>query len=183
MREEFLAAHDGFATLAHAQAELDAWVAGYNQQRPHRSLDMATPASRFSTRPGDGTALPLRLPPALAAVPAATQATPSPAAPPAAAQVAADLSAVEFDRIVPARRNMAAGRRQIWLGTAMASQQVTIRLDTTTLHVFRDGELIKTCPSDAVPGAPRPALAALSITRDAAVTVPSMLSGMRRHAW
>ena len=146
LREEFLAAHDGFATLAHAQAELDAWVAGYNQQRPHRSLDMATPASRFSTRPGDGTALPLRLPPALAAVPAPTQAAPSPAAPPPAAQAAADLAAVEFDRIVLASGNMAAGRRQIWLGTAMAGQQVTIRLDPATLHVFRDGELIKTCP-------------------------------------
>jgi hypothetical protein len=41
---------DSFASLVHAQAELDAWVAYYNCERPHQSLSMATPASRFTTR-------------------------------------------------------------------------------------------------------------------------------------
>jgi transposase InsO family protein len=36
-----------FADLATAQAELDAWVVEYNHDRPHQSLDMATPADRF----------------------------------------------------------------------------------------------------------------------------------------
>jgi hypothetical protein len=34
---------DSFASLVHAQAELDAWVAYYNCERPHQSLGMATP--------------------------------------------------------------------------------------------------------------------------------------------
>jgi transposase InsO family protein len=38
-----------FTDLATAQREVDAWVAHYNHDRPHYSLDMATPASRFST--------------------------------------------------------------------------------------------------------------------------------------
>ena len=36
-----------FASLAAAQAELDAWVADYNTNRPHQGLDMVTPAARF----------------------------------------------------------------------------------------------------------------------------------------
>jgi hypothetical protein len=36
-----------FNDLAHAQAELDAWVDDYNHQRPHQALGMATPAERF----------------------------------------------------------------------------------------------------------------------------------------
>jgi transposase InsO family protein len=36
-----------FATLAAAQAELDAWVEEYNHRRPHQALDMTTPAERF----------------------------------------------------------------------------------------------------------------------------------------
>jgi transposase InsO family protein len=36
-----------FASLAHAQAELDQWVRDYNTRRPHQALDMATPAERF----------------------------------------------------------------------------------------------------------------------------------------
>lgn len=36
-----------FTDLETAQAELDAWVDEYNHQRPHQSLGMTTPASRF----------------------------------------------------------------------------------------------------------------------------------------
>jgi transposase InsO family protein len=37
-----------FADLATAQTEIDAWVEHYNRDRPHQSLDMATPAERFT---------------------------------------------------------------------------------------------------------------------------------------
>jgi len=47
LRTEFLAGRT-FASLEEAQAELDAWVASYNAQRPHQSLGMATPAARFA---------------------------------------------------------------------------------------------------------------------------------------
>jgi hypothetical protein len=59
---------------------------------------------------------------------------------------ARDADAVEIDRVVPASGNMSAAGRQIWLGKALAGQQVTIRLDHSTMHVFRDGQLIKTHP-------------------------------------
>jgi hypothetical protein len=135
LRTEFLATSDSFASLADAQAQLDTWVTYYNDERPHQSLGMATPASRFTTRPapvaGQGQELPLRLPPSLVTLPAA----PSPAPPPLAGPSAQGGVAVEIDRIVPASGNMFA-----------AGQQVTLRLDHTSLHVFHAGQLLKTCP-------------------------------------
>jgi transposase InsO family protein len=47
LRVEFLAGRV-FADLPAAQAELDAWVAAYNTERPHRGIGMATPAQRFA---------------------------------------------------------------------------------------------------------------------------------------
>jgi transposase InsO family protein len=46
LRREFL---DGktFASVDDAQAQLDAWVAVYNFERPHQSLGMAVPWDRF----------------------------------------------------------------------------------------------------------------------------------------
>lgn len=49
LRAEFLTGRV-FATLTAAQAELDAWVAHYNTERPHQALDMHTPAERFEQR-------------------------------------------------------------------------------------------------------------------------------------
>ncbi len=46
-----------FRSLKHAQGALDEWVADYNTNRPHQSLDDATPASRFYTG-NDETAQP-----------------------------------------------------------------------------------------------------------------------------
>lgn len=46
LRQEFLTGRT-FTTLEGAQAELDAWIADYNTNRPHQSLDMQTPAARF----------------------------------------------------------------------------------------------------------------------------------------
>jgi transposase InsO family protein len=61
LRQEFLTGRV-FTDLAAAQAELDAWVASYNHDRPHSALDMAAPASRFHApdagrRPADDSAL------------------------------------------------------------------------------------------------------------------------------
>jgi hypothetical protein len=36
-----------FASLAAAQAELDAWVAEYNTRRPHQGIGMVSPVERF----------------------------------------------------------------------------------------------------------------------------------------
>ncbi|OBI20548.1 transposase [Mycobacterium sp. E2327] len=48
MRAEFLSNRPPFANLKAAQQALDEWVDYYNTARPHQSLDMATPAQRFS---------------------------------------------------------------------------------------------------------------------------------------
>jgi transposase InsO family protein len=49
MRREFFDQHDkSWATIAEAQAALDAWVVEYNTDRPHRSLGGRPPIERFS---------------------------------------------------------------------------------------------------------------------------------------
>ncbi len=47
MRAEFLSDKKAFPNLKAAQQALDEWVDYYNNERPHQSLDMATPAQRF----------------------------------------------------------------------------------------------------------------------------------------
>ena len=46
LRTEFLGGQI-FPSLLIAQKELDTWVGDYNNERPHQSLGMATPATRF----------------------------------------------------------------------------------------------------------------------------------------
>jgi transposase InsO family protein len=47
VRREFLAGRR-FASIGEAQAALDAWVATYNEERPHQGIAMALPAERFT---------------------------------------------------------------------------------------------------------------------------------------
>lgn len=47
VRSELLAGRT-FASIDEAQAELDAWVAHYNAERPHQGIGMACPAERFT---------------------------------------------------------------------------------------------------------------------------------------
>ncbi|WP_068179193.1 IS481 family transposase [Mycobacterium sp. UM_CSW] len=62
MRAEFLSNKPAFTNLKTAQQALDEWVDYYNSTRPHQSLDMATPAQRFT--PATATpALPTSAPP------------------------------------------------------------------------------------------------------------------------
>jgi hypothetical protein len=51
LRAEFLSENRAFTNLRTAQQALDEWVDYYNTQRPHQSLDTATPADRFSPGP------------------------------------------------------------------------------------------------------------------------------------
>src|SRR6266702_7129451 len=146
---ELLDVHGPFESLAVLQAALDAWREEYNTDRPHQSLDMAFPASRFAPAVSP---LPLRVPPQL------TGARPgqpeqhelSSADPPAAAvpdgQEAPPV-AVEADRVVPPSGNLWIGGQQIWLGPALADRKVTIWVDETSLHVLLDGARVKTLPS------------------------------------
>jgi transposase InsO family protein len=66
LQRECLEEHDPPADLAAAQAMVDAFRDEYNHRRPHQSLDMATPASRFRPIPeNQRLLLPLSLPPQL----------------------------------------------------------------------------------------------------------------------
>ena len=146
---ELLEVHGPFASLQALQTGLDAWREEYNTDRPHQSLSMAFPASRFAPAVSP---LPLRVPPQL------TGASPrqpeqhglSSADPPAAAVPdgqQAPLVAVEADRVVPPSGNLWIGGQQVWLGPALADRKVTIWVDETSLHVLAGGARIKTLPS------------------------------------
>jgi transposase InsO family protein len=143
LRVELLDEHAPFSDLAAAQAAIDAWRTDYNTVRPHQSLDMATPASRFRSAPADG--LPLRLPAGL--VPVTESVAESPEVVLSAAEVVGPPDAVELDRVVPPSGNLAVGRQQFWFGPRLAGQQLTLWVDSTTVHISLHGVRVKTVPS------------------------------------
>jgi transposase InsO family protein len=143
LQSELLDDNGPFESIEALQAALDAWREEYNTDRPHQSLDMAFPATRFGPA---ASALALRAPehpnPITAPGPEAPQATGSaerPADPP--------RIALEADRLVPPSGNLWIGGQQIWLGPALAGRMVTIWADETVLHVLLDGSRLKTLPS------------------------------------
>jgi len=145
LQTDFLNDAGPFASIEAAQAAVDAWRQEYNHDRPHQSLDMAHPASRF--RPslpetGDELCLwaPADLEPVIGPAPVPRDLT-------AVIEPASWPDAIEVDRIVPASGNMMVGPQQFWLGTARAGQRVTLWIDTTTVHLSSGGWWIKTVPS------------------------------------
>ena len=155
LQDELLEPHGPFASIEALQTALDAWRGEYNGDRPHQSLAMAFPASRFTT--AASSPLGLRIPGQLAtsagsvrAVSLAGPPAPSPppvAAPPGPAQAHDTGPAVEADRVIPPSGNLWIGGQQIWFGPALAGRKVTIWADETTLHVLANGVRIKTLPS------------------------------------
>jgi transposase InsO family protein len=145
LQVDFLNDAGPFATIEAAQAAVDAWQGEYNHDRPHQSLDMATPASRFRPSLDSTDALPLWAPADLEPM---TSPRPAPGDTPSAMPEAASWpDAVEVDRVVPASGDMTVGPQQFWLGTTRAGQQVTLWIDTTTVHLSIGGWRIKTVPS------------------------------------
>jgi hypothetical protein len=142
LQNELLNDHGPFESLEALQAALDAWRHEYNTDRPHQSLGMAFPASRFEAA---SSTMELR-------VPARQGLTPPPEpghAPVADPAVPAErpLIAVEAFRRVPPSGNLWIGGQQVWLGPALAGREVTIWVDETTLHVLLDSTRLKTLPS------------------------------------
>jgi transposase InsO family protein len=155
LQRELLDVHGPFESVEALQAALEAWRAEYNTERPHQSLGMAFPASRFT--PADSP-LELRLPAQLAAAiprpepPRPADLPPAPSLPAQAALTAAaiagqDQTAVEVDRVVPPSGNLQIGGQQVWLGPALAGRKVTLWADEISLHVLLDGTRLKTLPS------------------------------------
>ena len=168
LQRECLEEHDPPADLAAAQAMVDAFRDEYNHRRPHQSLDMATPATRFRPIPEDQrVVLPLWLPAHLRPVDGVVpdqqacegpgrgqgrsdegRSTLTPPADPRLKPVAGtNPEAIEVDRVVPVSGNLAVRPQQFWLGTARAGQTVRLWIDTTTVHLSIDGIRIKTLPS------------------------------------
>ena len=146
---ELLDVHGPFESLAALQAALDAWREEYNSDRPHQSLGMAFPASRFTPAVSP---LPLRVPSQLIAASTRQAEQPEPpsaelSAAPAPDGQQAPPVAVEADRVVPPSGNLWIGGQQVWLGPALADRKVTIWVDETSLHVLLDGARVKTLPS------------------------------------
>ena len=119
LRQEFLLGRV-FDDLASAQQQLDAWVASYNHQRPHSSLDMATPASRFvregpGRRPADASAL---------------------------------LSERNGDdwvsRKVAANGIISVAWQQVNCGKRLAGERVDVHVDGAKLEIWHGPDLVKT---------------------------------------
>lgn len=114
-----------FKTLAHAQGELDEWVSDYNQNRPHQSLSMATPAERF-LQPSPAPVTPLR--------------TPSGAGRPGEDRT---------DGIWIARRASAVGVvcvnwQQVCLGVAAAGRNIDVWVTQEVLQSYDGDQLLRT---------------------------------------
>jgi transposase InsO family protein len=168
LQTDFLTDAGPFGTIEDAQAAVDAWRREYNHDRPHQSLGMATPASRFRPLPAEaGEALSLWAPADLEPL---ASPSPVPDGATAASEPASWPDAIEVDRVVPPSGNMTVGPQQFWLGPARAGQQVTFWIDAATVHLSIGGWRIKTVPSrltevdlarlrrtDARPAGPPPA--------------------------
>jgi transposase InsO family protein len=130
LRDELLDDQGPFQTVEAAQAAIDRWVAGYNAERPHQSLGMATPAGRFVPDRGQRETvgqLALRVPDDLADPPA--------------------VSAVQLEVVVPPSGNLWLAGRQLWVGPRLAGRTVGVWADSTSIHLLLDGVLLKTLPS------------------------------------
>jgi transposase InsO family protein len=155
LQRELLDVHGPFESIEALQAALDAWRVEYNTDRPHQSLGMAFPASRFTPA---SSPLELRIPAQLTAsarqpnppqptADLSAQSLPVEATPEPVTKTHDGQPAVEVDRVVPASGNLWIGGQQVWLGPALAGRQVTLWIDVISLHVLADGTRIKTLPS------------------------------------
>lgn len=167
LRRELLDEAGAFADLATAQRAIDSWVDSYNEQRPHQSLDMVTPASLFRARPTVAPAI---------TVPG-DDGGQGPAAPPMPAALGEGV-AVEFEVIVPRSGSFPVAGQQVWMGRQFAGRSVTIWAGLVSIHIVLDGMIFKTVPSRLTdshlsqllgrggrPAGPEPSAAALPIGR------------------
>jgi transposase InsO family protein len=136
-----------FVSLLAAQAAVDAWVDGYNADRPHQALDErvpVVPADRFrASEPEPG--LELWIPPS---VKIAAICEPAPMAdPPTPPRTPGSTAAIELDRAVPPSGNIWLCGNQFWLGQQRAGQVVRFWIDCDWVHLSVGGQRIKSLRS------------------------------------
>jgi transposase InsO family protein len=120
MRAEFLSDKTAFPNLKAAQQALDEWVVYYNNERPHQSLDMATPAQRFI--PGDTASM---------------QSRPQPTRP--------DRSGDDWvSRRVTTNGVVSVAWQQVCVGAHHAGARCDVHVDGDLLRFFIGDELVKT---------------------------------------
>ena len=119
VRREFLADRT-FPSLEVAQAELDAWVADYNTNRPHQALEMATPAQRFRLAPvaKDDVSIPV--------------------------DAAEDHAGQWVLRRVASNGVISVDDQMFSVGNAFKAELVDVFVDETTIQVWSKNHLIKT---------------------------------------
>ena len=171
LQDELLDDHGPFETIEAAQQALDAWRDDYNRDRPHQSLDMAAPATRFRAAadpqvavvrppqlrsaldPGEIAAdepddeLVVDHEPARDHEPAVDVLRGDPAGLGPGERLWQPDQPLEVKRVVPAAGNLWVTGQQVWLGPALAGRVVTIWVDQRRLHVSLDGTRLKTLPS------------------------------------
>jgi transposase InsO family protein len=121
LREELLNDRR-FATIDETQAAIDAWLVTYNTERPHQSLGMLTPLSRFHA----GHA------------PAVIEVEPLP---PVRSEVG-----LEIQRRVRTHGTVSIDRHDYSVGMPYVGKVVTARIETSVVHFLVDGKVVKTCP-------------------------------------
>jgi hypothetical protein len=121
MRAEFLSNKPAFANLKAAQQALDEWVDDYNNARPHQSLNMATPAQRFTpaSQPGSSAA--------------------------AAGPAGADRTGDDWvSRRVGANGIVCVSWQQVCVGRHHAGARCDVHVDGDLLRFWIDDQLVKT---------------------------------------
>ena len=114
-----------------AQKAIDAWVEGYNHQRPYQALAMAVPASRFRPRQGG---------PGKPGLVVAGDVDPAPPT--------ADRGPVELEVLVPASGNLQRGQIQVGgqrfqVGLRHAHKHVTVLVHKDRFEVLDHGQPLK----------------------------------------
>ncbi|WP_328759893.1 MULTISPECIES: integrase core domain-containing protein [Streptomyces] len=141
LRRELLDVCGPFADLPAAQAAVDAWVHTYNTDRPHRALDMATPASRF--RPNPPPEPTLVTPPAAPASPEEPSHAAGPAAP-VTMLIPVSAPAMEFETVAAAGGLVAVLPRvqRVRLGKEYAGRRARVWADEHTVHIDQERRVV-----------------------------------------
>ena len=206
LRPDFFDVTGPFPSIEAAQAAVDAWVADYNDERPHQALDPhwpVTPAERFAPIPAEQRELlPLWLPPTIAPTHLVDHAhvldhdqvadhgravdhgrAAGPQIPPRSAVVLGGMAEwpggpIEFDLVVPPSGNMSVAGRQFWLGPVRAGLTVRFWADTDVIHLSIAEARVKSVISHLTVAD----LARLVATHGATAAGPAPIP-TRPHSW